>query len=121
MKKIMAVDDSRTMLRIISNMLTYEGFEVVTASSAKEALDILSGGDKFNVIITEINMSEMDGVELTSLIRATSLHKDTPIIIVSTEKSGPKVDAGQEAGASGWLIKPFITDHLVSAVEDVAI
>ncbi len=120
MKRIMAVDDSSTMLRIISNMLKYEGFEVITADSGEKALSILSGDHEFNVIITDINMAEMNGIELTLAIRGINEHKNTPIIIVTTDDSGSDREAGEEAGATGWLIKPFITDSLMSAVNGVS-
>lgn len=120
MKRIMAVDDSNTMLKIISSTLRYEGFDVVTANSAEKALSILADENKFNVIITDINMAEMDGIALTSEIRSIGKYKYTPIIIVSTESSGDKREAGKKAGATGWIVKPFVPDQLVSVVRKVS-
>lgn len=119
-KTILAVDDSVTMLQTISLALEKEGFKVVTAKDGMDALNVLNKGEKFHVIITDVNMPNMDGITLTAEIRKLNQHKFTPIIILTTESQAGKKDEGKQAGATGWIVKPFKPEQLIAVVRRVS-
>jgi len=119
-KTILAVDDSVTMLQTISLALEKEGYKVITASDGVDGLNVLKGGEKFDVIITDVNMPNMDGITLTAEIRKLEQYKFTPIIVLTTESQVGKKEDGKQAGATGWLVKPFKPEQLVSVVRRVS-
>ena len=118
-KTILAVDDSPTMLQTISIALEKEGFIVKTACDGVDALGVLNGPDKFNVIITDVNMPNMDGITLVSEVKKLAAHKFTPIIILTTESQAGKKEEGKAAGATGWIVKPFQPDQLIAVIRRV--
>ncbi len=119
-KTILAVDDSVTMLQTISLALEKEGYKVITASDGVDGLNVLKGGEKFDVIITDVNMPNMDGIALTAEIRKLEQYKFTPIIVLTTESQVGKKEDGKQAGATGWIVKPFKPEQLVSVVRRVS-
>lgn len=118
-KTILAVDDSATMLMTISMSLEKEGYVVKTAGNGVEALQVLNNGGKFNAIVTDVNMPQMDGITLTSEIRKLPAYKFVPIIVVTTESQLGKKEEGKKAGATGWIVKPFKPDQLVAVMRKV--
>lgn len=120
MKTILAVDDSVTMLETISITLEKEGFSVVRAKDGVEALQKLQNGGKFNVIITDVNMPNMDGITLTREIKKIAAYKFTPVIVLTTESHGGKKEEGKNAGATGWIVKPFKPEQLVAVIRKVS-
>lgn len=118
-KKILVVDDSATMLQTISLTLEKEDFDVVTAENGEVALKKLASGTKFNLIITDVNMPKMDGIELTRNIRKMNEYKFIPIIIVTTESEIKKKDEGKKAGATGWIVKPFKPSQMLTVIRKV--
>lgn len=118
-KTILAVDDSATMLMTISMSLEKEGYVVKTAGNGVEALQILNNGGKFNAIVTDVNMPQMDGITLTAEIRKLPAYKFIPIIVVTTESQLGKKEEGKKAGATGWIVKPFKPDQLVAVMKKV--
>lgn len=119
-KNILAVDDSATMLQTISLTLEKEGYNMVTAKDGVDALQKLKGGERFHVIITDVNMPNMDGITLTREIKKISSYKFTPVIILTTESQVGKKEEGKSAGATGWIVKPFKPEQLVSVVRKVS-
>jgi two-component system chemotaxis response regulator CheY len=117
-KKILAVDDSKTMRDMVTFTLRKAGFDVMEAADGKIALDVLRG-TKFDLIITDINMPVMDGITLIKNVRTGSDHRAVPILILTTESDETKKAAGKSAGATGWLVKPFSPDKLVELVNRV--
>jgi two-component system chemotaxis response regulator CheY len=117
-KKILTVDDSRTMLETIRITLEKEGYDVDTASSGSEALGLLEG-NRYSVIFADYNMPEMDGITLTKKIRSTASHRMVPVIMVTTESKSDRKNEGRSAGVTGWMVKPFLPDQLISVVEKV--
>jgi two-component system chemotaxis response regulator CheY len=117
-KSILAVDDSVTMRQTISTALAKEGYSVLVANDGMDALGKLNG-NKFHVIITDINMPNMDGIRLIKEIRNLPEHKFTPIIVLTTESQPEKREEGKSAGATGWIIKPFKPDQLIAVVKKV--
>lgn len=117
-KKALTVDDSKTMREMVAFSLKAAGFEVMEAEDGKHALSVL-GSHPVDVIITDLNMPNMDGIELIRQLRANELYKFTPILMLTTESDGSKKAQGKEAGATGWLVKPFNPDKLIETVRKV--
>lgn len=118
-KSILAVDDSITMRQTISIVLEKEDYKVTTANDGKDALNKLKGSERFNVIITDVNMPNMDGITFTSEARKLAQYKFTPIIMVTTESQASKKEEGKKAGATGWIVKPFQPEQLLAVVKKV--
>ena len=118
-KKILIVDDSSTLRASVEFTLQEHGLEVIQASDGDEALKMLkslAGSEKeIGVIITDVNMPNLDGISFIKEVKKTSF-KFIPILIMTTESEDNKKTEGKEAGAAGWLIKPFKPDQLVDVV-----
>lgn len=117
-KKILAVDDSLSIRKSLSFILSQEGYEVVEAEDGVDALE-KAQAEKFALIITDINMPRMDGIELTKQIRQTQGYKFTPIIALTTENQQEKMEEGKAAGATGWIVKPFTSEKLLAVVKKI--
>ena len=117
-KKILAVDDSKTMREMVSFTLKSAGYEVMEAEDGKAALAVLNGG-KVDAVITDLNMPNMNGFELIRALRANPLYKFIPILMLTTEADGSKKEEGKSAGATGWIVKPFNPEKLVEVVKKV--
>lgn len=117
-KKALTVDDSKTMREMVAFTLKGIGFEVVEAGDGKAAVEVLKKG-KVDVIITDLNMPNMNGIELIKTLRADANHKFTPILMLTTEADERKKNEGKSVGATGWIIKPFQPDKLISIVTKV--
>ena len=116
--RILTVDDSRTILAMLHHTLSAAGFEVVQAENGQEGLERLDAGD-FDVVITDINMPVMDGLTFIRNVRAQGRHQSLPILILTTETSQEKRDAGRAAGGTGWIVKPFDPEKLISVIHRV--
>lgn len=117
-KKILAVDDSVSIRKSISFILGQEGYEVVEAEDGVDALK-KAGSEKFGLIISDINMPNMDGIELIKQLRNDANYKFTPIIVLTTENQDSKMQEGKAAGATGWIVKPFSSDKLIAVVKKI--
>ena len=117
-KKALTVDDSKTMRDMISFTLKNVGFEVLEAEDGKHAVTVI-GDNKVDVIITDLNMPNMNGLELIKALRANPVHKFTPILMVTTESDESKKSEGKNAGATGWIVKPFNPEKLIQVVNKV--
>jgi two-component system chemotaxis response regulator CheY len=117
-KKILAVDDSKTMREMVTYTLSQAGYDVLEAEDGQKALAVLAN-TKVDCIITDLNMPNMDGLQLIRHLRAAAPHRLTPILMLTTEGDITKKDAGRQAGATGWLVKPFNPDKLVLTVAKV--
>lgn len=118
-KTILVVDDSVTMVLSLKTTLTMNGFEVQTAGNGQEALDKLNSGLKPNLILTDINMPVMGGMELIGQVRSLPGLKFVPILTLTTESETSKRDEGKRAGATGWLVKPVSGNDLVAVIRKV--
>ena len=119
-KKILVVDDSKTIRQQVGFTLTNAGFEVVEAEDGKDGILKLEANSNISMIISDVNMPNMGGLEMVESIRAKDSFKLVPIIMLTTESSGDKVERAKKAGASGWLVKPFNPEQLVGAVKKLA-
>ena len=115
MASILAVDDSASMRQMVSFTLKGAGYDVTEAKDGQEALQIAKTG-KFNLVITDINMPNMDGITLISELRKLPEFKVTPLLMLTTESADDKKQAGKQAGATGWIVKPFNPDQLLRVI-----
>ncbi len=118
MSKILAVDDSKSMRQMVSMSLKSAGHDVTEAEDGAIAFDIAKT-QSFDLIITDINMPNMNGIELIHALRALPNFKFTPILCLTTESSGDMKQKGKEAGATGWIVKPFSPEKLLSVINRV--
>jgi two-component system chemotaxis response regulator CheY len=118
MASILAVDDSASMRQMVSFTLKGAGYEVVEAVDGAEALNIAKSRN-VNLVITDVNMPKMDGISLISELRKLPAYKFTPLLMLTTESSTDKKQAGKAAGATGWIVKPFNPDQLLATVKKV--
>lgn len=117
-KKALIVDDSKTMREMVSYTLKSNGFEVVDAEDGKLALTAM-GNTKFDVIVTDLNMPNMNGIEFIKAVRSGTANPVTPILMLTTESDGFKKMEGKNAGATGWIVKPFNPERLMSIIQKV--
>ena len=118
MASILAVDDSASMRQMVTFTLKGAGYDVTEAKDGIEALQIAKS-NSYNLVITDINMPNMDGITLTKELRSLPAYKFTPILTLTTESSSDKKMAGKQAGATGWIVKPFNPDQLLATVKKV--
>lgn len=114
-KTILVVDDAAAIRQVVGISLKGAGYNVVEASDGKDALGKLNG-QKFNLIITDVNMPNMDGITLIKEVKQRARYKFTPIIVLTTESQDGKKREGQVAGAKAWVVKPFKPPQLLAAV-----
>ncbi|MGK0445534.1 MAG: two-component system chemotaxis response regulator CheY [Bermanella sp.] len=118
MAKILAVDDSASMRQMVSFTLKGAGHDVVEASDGAEALKFAQG-QSVDLVLSDVNMPNMNGLELCKNLRALPSYKFTPILMLTTESSGDKKMEGKSAGATGWIVKPFNPDQLLTTIKKV--
>ncbi len=116
---VLAVDDSRTMREMLRLALTDAGFDVSLADDGEHGLEVLQGVTP-NVIITDINMPVMDGFGFIEGVRRSTEHRVTPILVLTTESATDLKMRAKNAGATGWIVKPFDKDKLIDAIKRVA-
>jgi len=115
-KKILSLDDSVTMLQSVKITLKAKGYEVATFTKGSEALNNLTK-DKYDLIITDLNMPEMDGITFIQKVRLLPSYKFTPILVLTTESQAGKKEQARKAGATAWITKPFTAEQLLMVVE----
>ncbi|WP_455216755.1 response regulator [Kaarinaea lacus] len=118
MAKILAVDDSASMRQMVAFTLKGAGFDVTEAADGEEALG-KAKGEKFDLVISDVNMPKMDGITLIRELRALPAFKFTPILMLTTESTADKKSEGKSAGATGWIVKPFNPDQLLNTIKKV--
>ena len=117
-KTIMTIDDSPTMRQMVSLTLSEAGYQIIEAVDGLDALAKVNG-HRIDLFLSDVNMPNLDGIELTRRLRANPSTRFTPIVLVTTESQVEKKMAGKAAGASGWIIKPFDPDQLLAVVKRV--
>ena len=116
---VLVVDDSATMVMSLKTTLSMGGFQVETAGNGQEALNKLSAGLKPNLILTDINMPIMGGIDLIKIVRDLPGLRFVPILTLTTEGDTAKREEGKRAGATGWLVKPVSGNDLVAVIRKV--
>jgi len=118
-KTILIVDDSATMLMSLTSILSMGGFQVESATNGQLALDKLQAGLKPSLIVTDINMPVMGGLEMIGKVRALPGCKFFPILTLTTESETAKRDEGRRLGATGWLVKPISGNDLLKVIKQI--
>ena len=118
-KVIVTVDDSKSVRQMVSFTLAEAGYEVIEAVDGQDALSKLNG-KRVHMVLTDLNMPNMNGIELIKNLRAQPSFKFTPIVMLTTESQADKKQEGKQAGATGWIVKPFKPDQLLAVVKKVA-
>ncbi len=116
--RILAVDDSLPMRQMVSYTLKSSGYDVFEAEDGLQALKIAQA-NQIDLVVSDLNMPVMDGIELIKELRQLPNYRFTPIIMLTTESSEKKKREGKEAGATGWLVKPFNPEKLLTTMERV--
>lgn len=118
MALVLIVDDSSSMRQMVSFTLKGAGFQVDEAPDGTDALR-RAKATKYDVVVTDVNMPNMDGLTLIKELRALPDYKFTPLLLLTTESSAEKKAQGKTAGATGWMVKPFSPDQLLATVKKV--
>jgi len=118
-KKILTIDDSKTMRDMLLLTLADAGFDVLQAVDGQDGIEVL-GNQRVDVVITDINMPKMDGYEVIRCLRRNPIHKSTPILVLTTESDTDKRNLARAAGATGWMVKPFDPERLVATIRRVS-
>ena len=116
MKRILTVDDSASVRQMVSFTSRKADYEVVEAVDGKDGLAKVSSG-KFDLIVTDLNMPHVDGIQMITAVRKLPGYSFIPILMLTTESQAEKKDAGRKAGATGWIVKPFNADQLIAVVQ----
>ncbi len=118
-KTIMVVDDSLSIRQVVSIALKGAGYDVIEACDGKDALAKMTG-QKIHLIVSDVNMPNLDGIGLVKQVKQHPQYKFTPIMMLTTESGDAKKQEGKAAGAKGWLVKPFQPPALLAAVSKLA-
>jgi two-component system chemotaxis response regulator CheY len=114
----MAVDDSASLRRMVVFALKGAGHEVIEAEDGVAALTSAQSR-KVDLVVTDVNMPNMDGITLVRELRTLPAYRFTPILVLTTESSDAKKQEGRAAGATGWIVKPFSPDQLIATIRKV--
>lgn len=118
MKTVLTVDDSPSIRQMVKLTLSQRGHEVIEACDGGDALAKLEK-QPAHLIITDLNMPNMDGIQLIQRARALPQLRFVPILMLTTESQPEKKQAGRAAGATGWIVKPFTREQLIAVVDKV--
>jgi two-component system, chemotaxis family, chemotaxis protein CheY len=115
MLTILVVEDSAMLLKMVSTAIGRGGFHVIEARGPREALEILDGRP-IDMVITDLIMPDLDGIELTRMVRSLDAYKRIPILMLTTQSSAALKQEGRTAGVNGWVVKPFLPTDLITLV-----
>ncbi len=115
-KNILIVDDSSALRQVVNIALTRAGYSVVEACDGRDALSKLDG-NKFHLIVSDVNMPNMNGIEFLKELKKNAQYKFTPVIMLTTENQQEMMQKGKEAGAKAWVVKPFKPEKMLAAIE----
>ncbi|MFZ2404970.1 MAG: response regulator [Methylobacter sp.] len=117
-KTILFVEDSASVRQVMNSTLTREGYDVILACDGQDALNKLDG-TKIHLIISDVNMPNMDGLTFVKSAKQMPAYKFTPIIMLTTETQEEKMNEGKAAGVKAWIVKPFQPPQLLAAVSQL--
>jgi len=118
MKRILTIDDSKTIRDMLRLTLVDAGFDVLQAVDGRDGTEVLAR-ERVDLVITDINMPNMDGYDVIRHIRRDDAHKGMPILVLTTESEVEKRNIAREAGATGWMVKPFDPERLIATINKV--
>jgi two-component system chemotaxis response regulator CheY len=116
MKQVLTVDDSASVRQMVAFTLRRAGLEVAEAADGQAGLE-RAASSRFDLIVTDLNMPNLDGIQMIAAVRKLPGYAFTPILMLTTESQPEKKEAGKKAGATGWILKPFNPDQLVAVVQ----
>ena len=119
-KTVLIADDSASIRQVVGMTLKDAGYEVIEAEDGKDALSKLDG-QKVHLVISDVNMPNMDGISFVKELKAQPANKFTPVIMLTTEAGEDKKQAGQMAGAKAWMVKPFQPAQMLDAVSKLVL
>lgn len=114
-KTVLIVDDSASLRQVVSITLKGAGYDVVEGADGRDALTKLNG-QKVHLVVSDVNMPNMDGITFVQEMKKLPAYKFTPVIMLTTEAGDAKKEAGKAAGAKAWMVKPFNPAQLLNAV-----
>ena len=115
-KTILIVDDSSSLRMVVKIALTRAGYDVIEASDGRDGLAQLDKAGKVHLIVSDVNMPNMDGITFVTQVKAHPRHRFTPVVMLTTEGQDSKKEQGRAAGAKAWIVKPFNPPQLLDAV-----
>jgi two-component system, chemotaxis family, chemotaxis protein CheY len=118
-KRILTIDDSKTIRDMLMLTLAEAGFDVIQAVDGQDGLEVLDK-EQVDIVITDINMPRMDGYEVIRQMRSNAAYKSMPILVLTTESEAEKRNLARQAGATGWMVKPFDPERLIATINKVA-
>ena len=118
MSRVLAVDDSASMRQMVSFTLASAGYQVAEAPDGQAAL-AMAQKEKFSLVLADVNMPNMDGIMLVAHLRTLPAYRLTPLLLLTTESSAERKQQGKQAGATGWMLKPFNPPQLLATLERV--
>ena len=118
MPRILTVDDSAAIRQMVHVTLSGAGYDVLQAKDGREALEIAQH-EPIDLVLTDVNMPQMDGITLVRELRNLPAYRHTPVLVLTTEATEERKHQGREAGATGWLVKPFNPERLLATVAKV--
>jgi two-component system chemotaxis response regulator CheY len=119
-KTIMIVDDSASLRQVVGIALRGAGYDVLEGCDGRDALSKLRG-QKVHLVISDVNMPNMDGISFVKALKASPAYKFTPVVMLTTESDAAKKAEGQAAGAKAWVVKPFKPDQMIAVVQKLVL
>ena len=119
-KRVLVVDDSSTIRQQVSQVLTQVGFEVIEAEDGQIGADIIRDDPSISVVICDVNMPRLNGIEMVLHVKRDAKNANLPILMLTTDGQPALIKKAKEAGAKGWMVKPFNPSQLVLAVQKLA-
>ena len=115
-KTILIVDDSSSLRTVVKMALTRAGYDVLEANDGQEGITALDKAAKVHLIVSDVNMPNMDGITFVKQVKLHPRHRFTPVVMLTTEGQDAKKEQGRAAGAKAWIVKPFNPPQLLDAV-----
>lgn len=117
-KTILIADDSESVREVVSFTLENAGYKVLVGQDGEDALKFLNG-EEIHLVVTDLHMPKMDGITLIKNIRSNPSYQNIPILFLTTESQASKKDEAKAAGATGWIVKPFVPEKLLTTIQKV--
>lgn len=118
MKTVLFVDDHASIRELVNDILKGKGYDVILSDDGSNAIQYFDGRT-IDLLITDLHMEKMDGIELTKYVRKSNDYKHLPIIVLTTESQIEKKAEAKQAGATGWIVKPFDSENLIKVVNKI--
>ena len=119
-KRILVVDDSLAIRQQVGGALRQAGYAVTEAEDGAQGLEELTKGDRFSLVICDVNMPRMNGLEMLEALKRDPVHGSLPVVMLTTEGQPALIDRAKKAGAKGWIVKPFKAELMLAAVRRIA-